>query len=147
MTVSYFSFAYATALPERLLAVPTLIALALAPFVFVAVAFISRNPRAPRQVLRAMALLLPIALVIGLLIPIIGAAAGFGVGMAITLNEPGYADILRNRLIAVAAAVAYAFFLMVLGAVEAGITTGALLPPVIIGIADEFTVWRSTRHP
>lgn len=145
LTVAYFAFAYATALPDRLLPLPAIIAVSLAPFVFVAVAFISRNPKAPRRVLRAMALLFPIALVVGLLIPIMGAAAGFGVGLALTLNEPGYPDVLRNRLIAVAFAVLYAFLLMVLGATEAGIMTGALLPAVIIGIADEFTVWRATR--
>lgn len=121
------------------------VAVALAPFVFVAVAFVSRNPRAPRRVLRAMALLLPIALVGGLLAPITGAAAGFGVGIAVALNEPGFQDVLRNRMIAVAFAVAYSFFLLVLGATEAGIMTGALLPPIIIGIADEFTVWRAVR--
>lgn len=145
LTVAYFAFAFATALPDRILPVPTVFAVALAPFVFVSVAFISRNPRAPRRVLRAMALLFPIALMVGLLSPIIGAAAGFGVGMAVTLNEPGYADVLRNRLVGVAFAVAYAFVLLVFGATEAGIMTGALLPPVIIGIADEFTVWRATR--
>lgn len=144
LAVSYFSFAYATALPDRILAVPTLFAIALAPFVFVAVAFISRNPRGARRVLQAMALLFPIALVVGLLVPVIGAAAGFGVGMAVTLNEPGHPDVLRNRLIAVAFSVVYAFVLMVVGAVDAGIMTGALLPPVIIGLADEFTVWRAS---
>lgn len=122
------------------------VAVALAPFVFVAVAFVSRNPGAPRRVLRAMALLLPIALVGGLLAPITGAAAAFGVGIAVTLHEPGFQDVFRNRMIAVGFAVAYSFLLLVLGATEAGIMTGALLPPIIIGIADEFTVWRASKE-
>lgn len=120
------------------------IALAIAPFAFVAVGFISRNPRAPKRVLRAMGLLLVLGLVGGLLSPILGAAAGFGAGTGLTLNEPDLPDVMRNRMVAVGFVVAYALLLLVL-ATPAGVMTGALLPPIIIGLADEFTAWRATR--
>lgn len=120
------------------------IAVGIAPFAFVAVGFISQNHRAPKRVLRAMGLLVVLGLIGGLFSPILGAAAGFGVGTALTLNEPDVADILRNRLIAVGFAVAYTLLLLLL-ATPAGVMTGALLPPIIIGLADEFTVWRTSK--
>lgn len=120
------------------------IAVGIAPFAFVAVGFISHNHRAPKRVLRAMGLLVALGLIGGLFSPILGAAAGFGVGTALTLNEPDVADILRNRLIAVGFAVAYTLLLLLL-ATPAGVMTGALLPPIIIGLADEFTVWRTSK--
>lgn len=91
-----------------------------------------------------MALLVVLGLVVGLLAPILGAAAGFGAGTALTLNEPDLPNVLRNRMVAVTFAVAYTFLLL-LFATPAGVMTGALLPPVIIGFADEFTIWRATR--
>ncbi|MFP3914045.1 MAG: hypothetical protein ACLFWM_04155 [Actinomycetota bacterium] len=145
ITFSYFTYAAATAIPGQIDVALTGVALAIAPFAFVAVGFISRNPRAPRRVLRAMGLLLLLGLAGGLLSPILGAAAGFGVGTALTLNEPDHSDVLRNRLVAVGFVAAYMLLLLVV-ATPAGVMTGALLPPIIIGFADEFTAWRASRR-
>lgn len=121
------------------------IALALAPFVFVIIGFVSRNPRAPKRVLWAMGLLVVLGLSIGLIAPVLGAAAGFGVGVALTLNPLDLPDLMRNRMIAVGFAVAYTLLLLIV-ATPAGVFTGALLPPLIVGLADEFSAWRASRE-
>lgn len=121
------------------------IALALAPFVFVIIGFVSRNPRAPKRVLWAMGLLVVLGLSIGLIAPVLGAAAGFGVGVALTLNPLDLPDLMRNRMIAVGFAVTYTLLLLIV-ATPAGVFTGALLPPLIVGLADEFSAWRASRE-
>lgn len=121
------------------------IALVLAPFAFVIIGFLSRNPRAPKRVLWAMGLLVVLGLSIGLIAPVLGAAAGFGVGVALTLNPLDLPDLMRNRMVAVGFAVAYTLLLLIV-ATPAGVFTGALLPPLIVGLADEFTDWRASRE-
>lgn len=146
--ISYFSYAASfleengNVVIDRNLA---LIALAVAPFIFVTVAFVSRNPEASKQVLRAMGLLLLLGLSVGLLSPVLGASAGIGVGTALSLRKPDYPGILGNRLWAILLAVAYTFLLLVV-ATPAGVLTGAALPMLIIGLADDFTVWRASRQ-
>ncbi len=77
MMFSYFPYARAFAVPEGAppaIDVPLVgMALAVAPFVFVAVGFVSQNPKAPRHVLHAMGLLLVLGLGLGLLSPVLGA--------------------------------------------------------------------------
>jgi len=143
---SYFPYAAATASATRIDAGLVGIALVLAPFVFVVVGFVSRNPRAPKLVLVSMGLLVLLGLSVGLISPVLGAAAGFGVGCALSLNRLDLPDLMRNRMVAVAFAVAYTLLLLVV-ATPAGVFTGALLPPLVVGLADEFTVWRATRQP
>lgn len=150
LTVSYFIYAAAFITPdgqEGPVMDPLLVglAVALAPFVFVVVGFVSRNPRAPKQVLLAMALLLPVALSMGLLAPVLGASAGFAVGIAVVLNRPGLPDVMRNRIIAVLLTAVYTFALLVF-IKPAGVFTGALLPPIAVGFADEFTAWAAARR-
>lgn len=125
---------------------PALIAisLALAPFVFVVVGFVSRNPKAPRMVLISMGLLIALGLSVGLISPALGAAAGFGVGVAICLRLPDIPDQLRRRLIAVSMAVVYTMFLLFFLA-PAGLITGGLLPGLAVGFADEYGAWRTAR--
>jgi hypothetical protein len=121
------------------------IALALAPFAFVVIGFVSRNPRAPKLVLWSMGLLIVLGLTFGLISPVLGAAVGFGVGAALTLNRLDLPDLMRNRMVAVAFASAYTLLLLIV-ATPAGVFTGALLPPLIVGLADEFTAWRASRE-
>ncbi len=106
MMFSYFPYARAFAVPEGAppaIDVPLVgMALAVAPFVFVAVGFVSQNPKAPRHVLQAMGLLLVLGLGLGLLSPVLGASAGFAAGGAITLNRAPLYDLMRYRVIAVA---------------------------------------------
>lgn len=92
-----------------------------------------------------MGLLVVLGLSIGLIAPVLGAAAGFGVGVALTLNPLDLPDLMRNRLVAVGFAVAYTLLLLIV-ATPAGVFTGALLPPLIVGLADEFSAWRSARE-
>lgn len=151
VTVSYFSYAAAFIPPEGQTG-PVLdpgligLAIALAPFAFVVVGFVSRNPRAPKQVLVAMGMLLVLGLAVGLLAPVLGASAGFGVGIALVLNRPGLPDVMRNRILGVVLALIYVFALLVF-ITPAGVLTGALLPPMAVGFADEFTAWAWARRP
>lgn len=118
------------------------VSLVIAPFVFVAVAFVSRHPKAPRMVVRAMILLPLVGLAIGLLAPILGATAAFAVGGAFTLNPPDAPEVVRWRALSVAVTVLYTFVLLVV-ATPAGVFTGAMLPLLLIGFADEFAIWRA----
>lgn len=123
------------------------IALVLAPFVFVVVGFVSRNTEAPKQILVAMGLLVAIGLAFGLISPVLGAGAGFGVGAALVLKRPGIPDHLRRRLIGVGFAAAYTMLLLFI-ATPAGVLTGAILPMLMVGFADEYGAWRWRRdHP
>ncbi|HUG32393.1 MAG TPA: hypothetical protein VMM14_05825 [Acidimicrobiia bacterium] len=117
------------------------ISLALAPLVFIAVGFISRNPTAAKKVLYSLGLLLVLGLTLGLLAPVLGAATGFGVGIAITLNPPDIDGQLRRRLVAVALALVYMFAMLVF-IPPAGVLAGAILPGLAVGFADEYASWR-----
>ena len=120
------------------------ISLALAPLVFVAVGFISRNPGTPKQVLKSMGWLLGLGLAIGLVSPVLGAAAGFGVGIAVTLNLPEIDNQFRRRLIGVGFAIVY-MLAMLLVLTPAGVLAGAILPGLMVGFADEYGAWRESR--
>lgn len=145
MMFSYFPYAAAFATEEG--GDPSIdgglvaIALAIAPLVFIAVGFISRNPVAPKRILQSMGLLILLGLSVGLLSPVLGATAGFGVGVAITLNRPAEGPYLTWRFAAVALTVVYVFLLLV-AITPAGVFTGGLLPLLMIGFADEFVAWR-----
>jgi hypothetical protein len=145
---SYFPYAAAFINPEgegvtldaRLVG----IALAIAPLVFVVVGFVSRNAGAPRRILLAMLLLVVLGLSVGLISPVLGAAAGFGVGVAICLRVPDIPDQVRRRLVAVALATLYTMILLFI-APSAGVTTGAVVPILVVGFADEYGAWRLAR--
>jgi hypothetical protein len=119
-------------------------ALVIAPFVFVVIGFVSRNTRGPRQILMAMGLLLVLGLAIGLISPVLGASAGFGVGTALTLRMADIPDQLKRRLIGVAFAVVYTTLLLFV-APPAGVLTGAIVPTLMVGFADEYGAWRLAR--
>ena len=120
------------------------IGLVVAPFVFVVVAFMSRHPNAPRRVLLSMALLLPVALGVGLLYPVLGATAAFCVGGSLCLRPPDLPDVMSVRFWASGFTVVYSLVLLVF-VTPAGVFAGGLLPLMMIGFADEFTYWRSAR--
>lgn len=117
------------------------IALALAPLVFVVVGLVSRNPGTPKRVLQSMGLLILLGLGLGLLSPVLGAAAGFGVGIALTLHPLGIEGQLKRRLVAVALAVVYTFAMLVF-IPPGGVLAGAILPALMVGFADEYAAWR-----
>ncbi|MGH8944764.1 MAG: hypothetical protein ACRDVL_01275 [Acidimicrobiia bacterium] len=146
---SYFSYA-AAFVPDEGSLEPSIdlgllaIALVLAPISFVVVGFVSKNPQTPRLVLWSMGLLVVIGLTLGWLAPVLGAAGGFGAGVALTLNMPEFPRQLRRRLLGVSFAIAYMFLLLVV-ATPAGVLTGALLPPLMVGFADEYGAWQTRR--
>ena len=119
------------------------ISLVLAPFVFVVVAFMSQNPKAPRRVLQSMGLLIPIGLSIGLLSPVLGATAAFAVGGALCLRPLTYVDTAKWRAWSVGITVLYTFILLVI-ITPAGVFAGGLLPLLMLGFADEYTEWRAS---
>lgn len=120
-------------------------ALALAPLVFMSVGWISQQEDTPKKTLQAMGLLVVLGLALGLLSPIVGAAAGFGVGIAITLNMPDFEGQLMRRLLAVGFAVAY-MYLMLRLIPPAGVLAGGVLPGPMVGLADEYGAWRFARN-
>jgi hypothetical protein len=91
-----------------------------------------------------MGLLIVLGLSVGLISPVLGASAGFGVGVAICLRLPDISDQIRRRLIAVALAIVYTMILLFI-APSAGVTTGAVVPILAVGFADEYGAWRLAR--
>lgn len=120
------------------------IGLAVAPFVFVTLGFVSRNPRAPRRVLQSMGLLLGLGLSVGLLAPVLGATAAFAAGATLCLTPPPVNDVYRWRWGATVLTIVYVFILLVV-ATPAGVFTGGLIPLLLVGFADEYAVWAHER--
>jgi hypothetical protein len=124
---------------------PLLLALALAPFAFIVVAVVSRDPDMSKHVLRAMGLLIALGLGLGLLTPLLGASAGLGAGTALCLARPDVPNVVRNRFLAVGLGVVYTLVLLVT-ITPAGVFTGGILPTLLIGLADDFTLWQHLRR-
>lgn len=150
MMVSYFAYAAAFVDPETgertVEPMPMLVGLAIAPFVFIALGFVSKNPRAPKLVLAAMGLLLIVGLTIGLLDPLVGAATGFCLGGALVLNRPAIERLMFWRLGAVVFTALYMLVLLVV-VPPAGVFTGGILPLMMVGFADEYAAWSAARQP
>jgi hypothetical protein len=110
---------------------------ALVPFVFLTLAFVSGRSSAAAAVLKAMGLWLLIALPLGLLNPVFGLCAGFGMGGVVTLRVRE-TDQTAARVVAVLLASAYS--LMMLFLVPAlGLLSGGLVPLAALGLADYYT--------
>ena len=146
---SYIPYAAAFVPPEPD-AVPAIdpglvaIALVAAPLVFVSVSLISRGQDTLRKTLISMTWLVVLGLALGLLSPLVGAAAGFGVGFALTLNIPEFEGQLRRRLVGVGFLLVYMAVLLIF-IPPAGVLAGALLPGLIVGFADEYGAWRESK--
>lgn len=145
MAVGYLVYANATAIPGRIDGRLVLVALLLAPVALAALGWVSGTARVGRRVGQAIGALVLVALPLGLIAPALGAAAGYGAGVALVLNPPPFPGVLRHRLVAVAAAAAYTLLLLVV-ITPAGVLTGALLPPLVVGIADEYSAWADGRR-
>ena len=120
--------------------------LALVPFVFIVLAFLSEHPRAAGAAGKAMAL----ALVVG--IPISALAADAVTGLVAGLGAGGVAALRtdldhnwRARAIAVSVATAYTF-LVLRTAPEAALLMAPILPFTSIGIADHLSERRRERE-
>lgn len=146
--LSYFPYVGAFAFVDDAISINAGLAgigMAVAPIALIVFAFVSRNPEAPKRVLQAMGALLLLGLGVGLVSPALGATAGFGVGAALTVNPPGIAGYLTRRIVGVAFAVFYTLLLLVV-ATPAGVFTGAIIPVLMVGFADEYSAWLKRRQ-
>jgi hypothetical protein len=110
--------------------------LAMLPFVFIALAFLSEHPRAPGAVLKAMGLSLLVGIPVSAIAPdaITGLVAGIGAGGAAALR----ADEDRSwkaRGIAVLGVSAYAFTMVRL-VPDVALLLAPTLPFTCLGVAD-----------
>lgn len=147
---SYFPYAAAFVIPEggaerTMDAGLVAIGLAVAPLVFIVVGLVSRNPLTPKRTLWSMGLLIVIGLSVGLLDPALGASAGFGVGIALTLRVPDIPGQMKRRMYGVAFAVAYTLLLLIF-IPSGGVLTGAVFPALMVGFADEYGAWKQNQE-
>ncbi len=119
--------------------------LALIPFVFIVLAFLSEHPRAPGAVLKAMGLSLLVGIPVSALAgdAVTGLVAGIGAGgtSALRKDDP---DDWKPRALAVALATVYTFVTL-LTVVEAGILLSPVLPFTSLGVADHLAERRRER--
>ena len=113
--------------------------LAVVPFVFIVLAFMSGHPRAPGAVVRAMGLFLLVGILVSAVAAdaVSGVVAGVGAGGVVALRADLPHD-WKHRAAAVTFAAAYAFLLArtVPGAVLAA---GPVFPLTAIGMADHWS--------
>ena len=121
--------------------------LALLPFVFVAAAFLTQHPAAPRAVLRAMGLSLLVGIPVSALAgdAVTGLVAGVGAGAIVTVRRERAAS-LRPRVAAVAGATVYTFVLVRLAGPIA-LLSAPVFPFTSVGLADMVVARRSARPP
>lgn len=119
--------------------------LALVPFVFTALAFLSQHPRAPGAVVRAMVLSLLVGIPVSALAAdaVTGLVAGVGAGGAAALRADVRND-WRARALAVLAASAYAF-VVVRFAPDVALLVSPALPFTSLGVADHLSERRGER--
>ncbi len=119
--------------------------LALIPFVFIVLAFLSEHPRAPGAVLKAMGLSLLVGIPVSALAgdAVTGLVAGIGAGgtSALRKDDP---DDWKPRALAVALAAVYVFVTLRTVS-EAGILLGPVLPFTSLGVADLLAQRRRER--
>jgi hypothetical protein len=120
--------------------------LALIPFVFVLLAFMSGHPRAPGAVIKAMGLAVLVGIPVSALAgdAVTGIVAAVGAGGVVALRADT-AHRWRARSLAVAAATLYAFVL-VRTAGAAALLAAPALPLTGIGVADHLSETRRERE-
>ncbi|MFQ5516771.1 MAG: hypothetical protein ACE5E8_04280 [Acidimicrobiia bacterium] len=120
---------------------PLALGLALMPFVFLVLAFLSGHRRAPGAVVRALGLVLLIGVPLVLVNLVFGLVAGFGSGGIMTLRAEKH-HRMRARWMAVAVAATYVLLLMFV-APEVGLLTGGFIPFLAVGFADSVVEWKA----
>ena len=120
--------------------------LALMPFVFVVLAFLSEHPRAPGAVVKAMLLAVLVGIPVSALAAdaVTGMVAGIGAGGISALRADQY-PVGRARTIAVLVASVY-IFIMVRAAGELAIVVAPALPFSSIGVADHLVERKKERQ-
>jgi hypothetical protein len=125
---------------------PIALGLAILPFVFLVLAFLSEHPRAPGAVVRALCL----APLVGLLVSVVavdavtGVVAGVGAGGVVALR----ADELRSwrpRAVGVAVAATYTFVLARVAG-PAVLLGAPVFPFTALGVADHLSERRAERE-
>lgn len=111
--------------------------MATVPLAFIALAFISRHRSAPMAVLGAMGLFLVVGLAVGLLTPALGIVGGFSAGAVLALRRDDD-HRLGIRILAAVLAVVYTLIVMMIS-VPLGVFTGAFMPFIAVGFADQYT--------
>ena len=119
--------------------------LALIPFVFIALAFLSEHPAAAGAVVRAMGLCFLVGVITSAIAAdaVTGVVAGVGAGgvVALRADEP---HTWRSRAVGVAVAAVYTFVLArVAGAIV--LLPAPIFPFTAVGVADHIAERRSTR--
>lgn len=119
------------------------VGLAAVPAVFLALAFISRHPQAPKATLKAMALFLAVGFPVSLLSLPAGLVGGFGAGGLVALRLED-TDTIRARVWAVALSASY---IMVVGRIAPPIDAlvGSVFPFLAIGAADSIMRKRAAQ--
>jgi hypothetical protein len=124
--------------------VALLVGLAVVPFVFMALAFLSEHPRAPGAVLRAMGLTLLVGIPVWALADgVTGIVAGVGAGgvVALRMDEP---QNRRYRVLAVVFASLYTLVMIQLaGAIV--LLPAPVFPLTAIGVADHLAERHAAR--
>jgi hypothetical protein len=120
--------------------------LALVPFAFVVLAFLSEHPRAPGAVLRAMALSLLVGIAVGAAAPdaVTPLVAGVGAGGIAALRT----DVMhRWQVRAVGVAIATLFVFLLLLVSDLGLLIAPALPFTSLGLADQVAERRAAAAP
>lgn len=127
-------------------AVAFALGLALVPFVFVVLAFMTARLGAPGAVLKAMGLALLVGIPVSALAgdAVTGIVAGVGAGAIVALRAEA-AHNWRARAVAVLAASLYTFTL-VHAAGAFALLAAPVLPLTGIGVADHLSEWRRDRE-
>jgi hypothetical protein len=118
--------------------------LALVPFVFIVLAFLSEHPRAPGAVVRAMVLSLLVGIPISAVAPdaVTGFVAGLGAGGIAALR----ADPIHSwkaRAVAVAVVTLFVFLLVMVS--DVALLLAPALPFTSLGVADQIVERRRER--
>ncbi len=120
---------------------------AVVPFVFILLAFMSGHPRAPGAVLKAMGLAAMVGVMASALAAdvVTGIVAGVGAGGVVALRADSDHS-WRTRAVAVAFAAVYVFALARTASAWA-LLPAPVFPLTAIGIADHYNEWRRrTAH-
>lgn len=119
--------------------------LALLPFVFIALAFLSEHPRAPGAVLKAMGLSLLVGIPVSALAPdaVTGLVAGIGAGGVAALRAEGE-RAWKARALAVLAVAVYVF-VMVRVVPDVTLLLAPTLPFTCLGVADHLVERRKEQ--
>ena len=122
---------------------PFALGLALIPFAFLTLAFLSNHPRAPGAAFKAMMLSVPASLAFGLFGLPVGLVAGFGMGgvLALRLDD---VHRLKLRWLMVFGAILYTFIVGLISP-QASLFAGGFIPFAASGLADMISEYREEQ--